>query len=115
MSETAAQAEKPLAPRRVPQRVVSGMRPTGRMHLGNYNGALRGWIEVAKVAKESLFFSADWHALTSDYKDPSGIAAAQREMFADWIAAGLDAEKHALFVPSHVEGHAPPFLPPRQH
>jgi hypothetical protein len=50
------------------------------MHLGNYNGALRGWIEVAKVAKESLFFSADWHALTSDYKDPSGIAAAARDV-----------------------------------
>ncbi|MFL5361243.1 MAG: tryptophan--tRNA ligase [Myxococcales bacterium] len=110
MSETAAQAEKPLAPRRVPQRVVSGMRPTGRMHLGNYNGALRGWIEVAKVAKESLFFSADWHALTSDYKDPSGIAAAQREMFADWIAAGLDAEKHAFFVQSQVKEHAELFL-----
>src|SRR3954471_11066593 len=110
MSETAAQAEKPLAPRRVPQRVVSGMRPTGRMHLGNYNGALRGWIEVAKVAKESLFFSADWHALTSDYKDPSGIAAAQREMFADWIAAGLDAEKHAFFVQSDFKEHAELFL-----
>src|SRR3954470_3622407 len=110
MSETAAQAEKPLAPRRVPQRVVSGMRPTGRMHLGNYNGALGGWIEVAKVAKESLFFSADWHALTSDYKDPSGIAAAQREMFADWIAAGLDPGKHAFFVQSHVKEHAELFL-----
>src|SRR3954464_1950103 len=110
MSETAAQAEKPLAPRRVPQRVVSGMRPTGRMHLGNYNGALRGWIEVAKVAKESLFFSADWHALTSDYKDPSGIPAAQREMFADWIAAGLDAEKNVFFIQSHVKQHAELFL-----
>src|SRR3954468_6668524 len=110
MSETAAQAEKPLAPRRVPQRVVSGMRPTGRMHLGSYNGALRGWIEAANVARESFFFSADWHALTSDYKDPSGIPAAQREMFADWTAAGLDAEKHAFFVQSHVKQHAELFL-----
>jgi tryptophanyl-tRNA synthetase len=110
MSETVAQAEKPLAPRRVPQRVVSGMRPTGRMHLGNYNGALRGWIEAAKVARESFFFSADWHALTSDYRDPSGIAAAQREMFADWIAAGLDAEKNVFFVQSQVKQHAELFL-----
>src|SRR5436305_13309595 len=110
MSETAAQAEKPLAPRRVPQRVVSGMRPTGRMHLGNYNGALRGWIEAAKVARESFFFSADWHALTSDYKDPAGIPAAQREMFADWIAAGLDAEKNVFFIQSQVKQHAELFL-----
>ena len=83
---------------------------TGRMHVGNYNGALRGWIEAAKVARESFFFSADWHALTSDYKDPSGIPAAQREMFADWIAAGLDAEKNVFFIQSQVKQHAELFL-----
>src|SRR5437868_10828587 len=78
-------AQKP--PQRQPRRVVSGMRPTGRLHLGHYHGAVKNWIEVSRKA-ECFFFSADWHALTSEYKDTSNIAQAQREMFADWIAAG---------------------------
>jgi tryptophanyl-tRNA synthetase len=110
MSEAAARPDRPVAPQRVPHRVVSGMRPTGRMHLGNYNGALRGWIEVSKIARQCFFFSADWHALTSEYKDPSGIRPAEREMFADWIAAGLDPEKNAFFVQSAVKQHAELFL-----
>jgi tryptophanyl-tRNA synthetase len=110
MSEAAERAARPAASVRVPQRVVSGMRPTGRMHLGNYNGALRGWIEVSKRARQCFFFSADWHALTSEYKDPAGIRPAEREMFADWIAAGLDPEKNAFFVQSAVKEHAELFL-----
>src|SRR5437870_4605155 len=107
-----AEAEAPVgrpAPHRVPRRVVSGMRPTGRMHLGHYQGALKSWIELAKIA-ECFFFSADWHAFTTDYKDPSKIAEAQREMFIDWIAAGLDPQRCTLFVQSHVKQHAELFL-----
>src|SRR6266852_44457 len=107
-----AEAEAPVgrpAPHRVPRKVVSGMRPTGRMHLGHYQGALKSWIELSKVA-ECFYFSADWHALTTDYKDPSKVAEAQREMFVDWIAAGLDPQRCTLFVQSHVKQHAELFL-----
>jgi tryptophanyl-tRNA synthetase len=85
------------------------MRPTGRMHLGHYHGAVKNWIEISRQA-ECYFFSADWHALTTDYKDPSKISEMQREMFADWIAAGLDPERCTLFVQSHVKQHAELFL-----
>src|SRR5438105_3759868 len=94
---------------RTPKRVVSGMRPTGRLHLGHYHGAVKNWIEISKKA-ECFFFSADWHALTSEYKATGGIATAQREMFADWIAAGLDPERCTLFIQSHVKQHAELFL-----
>jgi len=107
-----AEAEAPVgrpAPHRVPRKVVSGMRPTGRMHLGHYQGALKSWIELSKVA-ECFYFSADWHALTTDYKDPSKVAEAQREMFVDWIAAGLDPQRCTFFVQSHVKQHAELFL-----
>jgi tryptophanyl-tRNA synthetase len=108
MAEAAAQAGRP-APQKVPRRVVSGMRPTGRMHLGHYQGALKNWIDLSKVA-ECFFFSADWHALTTEYKDPSKIAESQREMFIDWIAAGLDPQRCTLFIQSHVKQHAELFL-----
>ncbi len=94
---------------RTPKRVVSGMRPTGRLHLGHYHGAIKNWIEITRKA-ECFYFSADWHALTSEYKDTSKLAQAQREMFADWIAAGLDPERCTLFVQSHVKQHAELFL-----
>jgi len=100
-------AQKPA--QRQPRRVVSGMRPTGRLHIGHYHGAVKNWIEISRKA-ESFFFSADWHALTSEYKDTSNIARSQREMFADWIAAGLDPERCTLFVQSHVKQHAELFL-----
>jgi tryptophanyl-tRNA synthetase len=96
---------------RIPRRVVSGMRPTGRLHLGHYHGAVKNWIDISRIgATQCFFFSADWHALTSEYKDTSGIAQAQREMFADWIAAGLDPERCTLFIQSHVKQHAELFL-----
>ncbi len=94
---------------RVPKRVVSGMRPTGRMHLGHYQGALRNWIDISQRA-ECYFFSADWHALTTHYKDPSGIRAAEHDMFADWIAAGLDPKRTTFFRQSDVKQHAELFL-----
>lgn len=96
-------------PQRVPKRVVSGMRPTGRLHLGHFHGAVKNWIEISKKA-ECFFFSADWHALTSEYKDTSKVGEAQREMFADWVAAGLDPERSTLFIQSHVKQHAELFL-----
>jgi tryptophanyl-tRNA synthetase len=108
MAEAEVPAGRP-APHRVPRRVVSGMRPTGRMHLGHYQGALKSWIELSKVA-DCFFFSADWHALTTDYKDPSKIAEAQREMFLDWIAAGLDPQRCTFFIQSRVKQHAELFL-----
>src|SRR3954464_6070511 len=98
-----------MAETRTPRRVVSGMRPTGRLHLGHFHGAIKNWIEISKHA-ECFYFSADWHALTSEYKDTSGLATAQREMFADWIAAGLDPERVTLFVQSHVKQHAELFV-----
>jgi tryptophanyl-tRNA synthetase len=102
-------AQKPTERQRQPRRVVSGMRPTGRLHIGHYHGAVKNWIEISRKA-ECFFFSADWHALTSEYKDTSNIAQAQREMFADWIAAGLDPERCTLFIQSHVKQHAELFL-----
>ena len=107
MSE--ASGADPVAPRREPRRVVSGMRPTGRLHLGHFHGAVKNWIAISQKA-ECFFFSADWHALTSEYKDTSGIAQAQREMFADWIAAGLDPDRCTLFIQSRVKQHAELFL-----
>ena len=98
-----------MTPQNTPKRVVSGMRPTGRLHLGHYHGAVKNWIEISRKA-ECFFFSADWHALTSDYKDTSKLAESQREMFADWVAAGLDPERCTLFIQSHVKQHAELYL-----
>jgi tryptophanyl-tRNA synthetase len=85
------------------------MRPTGKLHLGHFHGAIKNWIAISRIA-ECFYFSADWHALTSEYKDTSGVAEAQREMFADWVACGLDPEKCTLFIQSHVKQHSELFL-----
>ncbi|HXE80046.1 MAG TPA: tryptophan--tRNA ligase [Vicinamibacterales bacterium] len=87
------------------QRVVSGMRPTGPLHLGHLVGALGNWVEL-QAKYECFYFVADWHALTSAYDDPSGITAAALDNVADWLAAGLDPEKSTLFVQSMVPEHA---------
>src|SRR5665213_30021 len=91
----------------VPQgkRVLSGMRPTGALHLGNYHGALRNWVEL-QYQYECFFFVADWHALTTGYEDTSGLPAAIREVMNDWLAAGLNPGVATLFVQSHVPEHA---------
>ena len=81
------------------------MRPTGKIHLGNYMGALHNWVRLQKEY-ECYFFIADWHALTTDYADPSQIAANTREVAIDYLAAGLDPEKSVLFVQSDVKAHA---------
>ncbi len=87
------------------KRVLSGMRPTGKLHLGNYMGALHNWVRL-QDEYECYFFIADWHALTTDYADPSLIAANTREVALDYLAAGLDPEKSVLFIQSHVPQHA---------
>ncbi len=90
-------------------RIVSGMRPTGRLHLGHYFGALKNWIALA-AEHECFFFSADWHALTTHYKDPQIVRDTERDMFADWIAAGLNPNNATLFKQSAVKQHAELFL-----
>jgi tryptophanyl-tRNA synthetase len=87
------------------KRVLSGMRPTGALHLGNYHGALRNWVEL-QYQYECYFFIADWHALTTAYEDPSGLPHSIREVVIDWLAAGLNPGVATLFVQSHVPEHA---------
>ncbi|HEY6447545.1 MAG TPA: tryptophan--tRNA ligase [Acidobacteriaceae bacterium] len=89
------------------KRVLSGMRPTGKLHLGNYMGALHNWVRLQNQPEyECYFFIADWHALTTDYADPSLIAANRREVILDYLAAGLDPARSVLFVQSDVKQHA---------
>jgi tryptophanyl-tRNA synthetase len=89
--------------------VVSGMRPTGRLHIGHLHGALANWIAL-QAEHDCFFFSADWHALTTSYHQTELIKPAEREMFVDWMAAGLDPERCTLFVQSEVKEHAELFL-----
>ncbi|PIV88113.1 MAG: tryptophan--tRNA ligase [Hydrogenophilales bacterium CG17_big_fil_post_rev_8_21_14_2_50_63_12] len=86
-------------------RVLSGMRPTGSLHLGHYHGVLKNWIKL-QHEYECLFFVADWHALTTQYDNPRGIEAATWEMVIDWLAAGVDPSKATLFIQSQVIEHA---------
>lgn len=86
-------------------RVLSGMRPTGRLHLGNYLGALQNWVAMQHQC-ESFFMVADWHALTTDTEHTDQIAPNTHEMVIDWLAAGIDPEKSPVFIQSHVKEHA---------
>ena len=79
------------------------MRPTGGLHLGHWSGVLRNWLALQEKAA-CFFFVADWHALTTDYGHPQGIAAASREMVITWLAAGVDPEKNH---PIHPIAHPP--------
>jgi len=90
-------------------RVVSGMRPTGKLHLGHLVGALSNWAAL-QDRFDCFYFVADWHALTSDYADTSEIVSSAYDMAADWIAAGLDPERTTLFIQSLVPEHAELFL-----
>jgi tryptophanyl-tRNA synthetase len=87
------------------KRVLSGMRPTGKLHLGNYMGALYNWVRL-QDDYNCYFFVADWHALTTDYADPSNIRQNTVDVALDWLAAGLDPERCVLFVQSLVPQHA---------
>lgn len=86
-------------------RTVSGMRPTGPLHLGHYFGVLKNWVAMQNEM-ECLFFVADWHALTSDFADPSKINDNSFEMVKDWVAAGLDPQKCTIFRQSAVKSTA---------
>ena len=90
-------------------RVVSGMRPTGRLHLGHLVGALHNWAELQE-RYECFYFVADWHALTSEYADTAQLTGYAMDNVADWIAAGIDPERSTLFVQSLVPEHAELYL-----
>ena len=92
---------------RTPQkpRVLSGMRSTGKLHLGNFVGALDNWVKL-QDRYDCFFFVADWHALTTDYADTSNIKQNSMEVLLDWLAAGLDPERCTMFIQSHVPQHA---------
>ena len=92
-----------------PKRILSGMRPTGPLHLGNYHGALANWVDM-QDRYDCFFFIADWHALTSDYENPDSISTFVHEMMIDWLSAGLSPDKSTLFVQSLVREHAELFL-----
>ncbi len=87
------------------KRVLSGMRPTGKLHLGNYVGALQNWVGM-QDEYECFFCVVDWHALTTDYADTSKVKENSLEVAFDWLAAGLDPEKSVIFIQSHVPAHA---------
>ncbi len=88
-----------------PNRVLSGMRPTGQLHLGHYHGVLKNWVQL-QHEYECFFFVADWHALTTDYEDPRIIADSIWDMVIDWLAAGVNRSSAKLFIQSRVPEHA---------
>ncbi|MEO5733762.1 MAG: tryptophan--tRNA ligase [Rubrivivax sp.] len=89
----------------VRSRVLSGMRPTGALHLGHYHGALKNWVRL-QDQHECFFFVADWHALTTHYEEPEVMERYVYDMVIDWIAAGLDPERSTLFIQSRLPEHA---------
>lgn len=99
MPDSPAQKRKP--------RVLSGMRSTGKLHLGNYVGALKNWVDLQNSGNyDCFFFIADWHALTTDYADTSRVKQNSIDVLLDWLAAGLDPQKSVMFIQSHVPQHA---------
>jgi tryptophanyl-tRNA synthetase len=93
----------------VKKRILSGMRPTGPLHLGNLHGALANWVNMQEQY-DCFFFIADWHALTSDYENTGHISEYARNMLLDWLSAGLLPDKSTLFIQSHIKEHAELFL-----
>ena len=91
------------------KRILSGMRPTGPLHLGNLLGALANWVKM-QDEYDCYFFIADWHALTSDYENTGSIAQNRKQIILDWLSAGLSPEKSTLFVQSLVKEHAELYL-----
>jgi tryptophanyl-tRNA synthetase len=87
------------------QIIVSGMRPTGRLHLGHLHGALKNWVRLQEDYR-CYFFVADWHALTSDYASPQGIQQSTAEMVTDWLSVGLDPKRSVIFRQSEIKQHA---------
>lgn len=110
MSQSQAQTTPGDSPKTAPrQRILSGMRPTGRMHLGNYVGALENWIHLQDEF-DSFYMVADWHALTTGTDNTDEVTQNTYEMVLDWLAAGLNPETSPIFVQSHIKEHAELFL-----
>src|ERR1051326_3564436 len=107
-------SQKMTASPKTRKRVLSGMRPTGKLHLGNYVGALQNWVGM-QDQYECYFCVVDWHALTTDYADTSRVKENSLEVAFDWLAAGLDPEKSVLFLQSHVPAHAELHLRSEEH
>lgn len=91
------------------KRILSGMRPTGPLHLGNLHGALANWVEMQEHY-DCFFFIADWHALTSDYENTGPVLGYVRNMLIDWLSAGLLPDKSTLFIQSRIKEHSELFL-----
>jgi len=87
------------------KRIVSGMRPTGKLHLGHFHGVLSNWLELQRNF-DCFFFAADWHSLTTEYANTDGIKDSIQEMVLDWLAFGIDPEKSVIFEQSRVPQHA---------
>ena len=87
------------------ERVLSGMRPTGSMHIGHYHGALKNWVRL-QHEYDCFYFVADWHALTTEYDRTAVIRESIDDMIIDWMACGIDPKKSTLFIQSHVPEHA---------
>jgi tryptophanyl-tRNA synthetase len=87
------------------KRIVSGMRPTGKLHLGHYHGVLANWQKLQEEF-ECFFFAADWHSLTTEYENTEGIVENTYEMVLDWLAFGIDPQKSTIFLQSRVPQHA---------
>ncbi len=91
-------------------RILSGMRPSGKLHIGHLLGALSNWKRLQDEGHETYYMVADWHALTTEYEDSETIKSSTSDMVLDWLAAGLDPEKSVIFVQSHVKEHAELYL-----
>lgn len=90
-------------------RVLSGMRPTGKLHIGHYFGALQNWVSL-QDKYECFYFIADWHALTTNYENPEDIVSLRKEMLLDWLSVGIDTNKSTIFIQSKNIYHAELFL-----
>ncbi|MFI5331189.1 MAG: tryptophan--tRNA ligase [Desulfobaccales bacterium] len=100
---------KPKSSDPKPRRILSGMRPTGKLHLGNYYGALYNWLKLQEHFR-CHYFVADWHAITTEYETPQNISGYIPEMLIDWLSVGLDPEKSTLFVQSAIPEHCELYL-----
>jgi len=90
-------------------KIVSGMRPTGKLHLGHYLGVIKNWLELQET-NECNFFVADWHALSTSYEDKLNLKELSRELVKDWISAGVDPKKSTLFIQSSIKEHSELFV-----
>jgi len=87
------------------KRVVSGMRTTGKLHLGHFHGVLTNWLDFQQQY-DCFFFAADWHALTSEFQHPEIVSESIQDLFLDWLSVGIDPEKVTLFIQSKIKEHA---------